>query len=164
MKIKYFSPMCSDVPRLLQSVITPDTSLHLKMFSFGLFLLSLQEFSLTMEPSDSFMFSGPKQLRFKLFPLSSYELAYLFYPLIAGSVPLPRLKLLPLASGGMASLERCGLVEEAVARTLPTTLTVLPLARPDPASLLTMDKFQLIEPVVIPNLPFAAHPKKSVKG
>jgi hypothetical protein len=129
------------------------------------FFFFMQEFSLTMEPSDSFMFSGPKQLRFKLFPLSSYELAYLFYPLIAGTVPLPRLKLVPLAAGGVASLERCGVVEEAVARTLPATLAVLPLARPDPAAILTMDKFQLVDPVVVPNLPFAANPKKSaVKG
>jgi hypothetical protein len=117
-----------------------------------------------MEPSDSFMFSGPKQLRFKLFPRDRYQLAYLFYPLIAGTVPLPRLKLLPLGSGGVASLERCGMVEEAVARTLPTTLAVLPLARPDPATTLDMDKFQLKEPVVLPNLPFVANPKKTVKG
>ena len=128
------------------------------------YLLFVQEFSLTMEPSDAFMFSGPKQLRFKLFPLDSYQLSYLFYPLIAGTVALPRLKLVPLGSGGVASLERCGVVEEALARTLPTTLAVLPLARPDPAAALQTDKLQLMEPVVLPNLPFAPVPKKSVKG
>ena len=117
-----------------------------------------------MEPSDAFMFSGPKQLRFKLFPLDSYQLSYLFYPLIAGTVALPRLKLVPLGSGGVASLERCGVVEEALARTLPTTLAVLPLARPDLAAALQTDKLQLMEPVVLPNLPFAPVPKKSVKG
>jgi len=122
-----------------------------------------------MEPSDSFMFSGPKQLRFKLFPLDSYQLSYLFYPLIAGTVPLPRLKLVPLASGGVASLEQCGVVEEALVRTLPTTLVVLPLVRAHSAttatsSLLQTDQLQLKEPVVLNNLPFAANPKKSIKG
>jgi len=52
----------------------------------------LQEYTLATEPSEAFMFSGPKQVRIKLFPRASYTLGHIFYPLICGSAPLPRLR------------------------------------------------------------------------
>lgn len=52
------------------------------------------EFNMNMESSEAFMLSGNKQLHFKISPFATYELHYVFYPLLAGdSVPLPRPKL-----------------------------------------------------------------------
>ena len=50
----------------------------------------LQEYTVATEPSEAFMFSGPKQVRVKLFPQSSYTLGHIFYPLVCGPSPLPR--------------------------------------------------------------------------
>ena len=53
------------------------------------------EFNLSMESSEAFMLSGNKQQHFKIPPgKGSYDLHYVFYPLLAGeAVPLPRPKL-----------------------------------------------------------------------
>ena len=80
----------------------------------------VQEFSLSVEPSESFMLSGNKQLHFKILPQMSYKLSYVLYPLIAGeSVALPALKLTParVAQGD---------VSEALERLLPKTIAVMP--------------------------------------
>ena len=52
----------------------------------------VMEMSLTAESSDAFMFSGSKLLKFKLLPKDSYTLVYTLYPLLAGRVPLPKLR------------------------------------------------------------------------
>lgn len=124
----------------------------------------VQEYSLTMEPSDSFMFSGPKQLRIKVFPLDQCRIQYLFYPLLTGNLVLPKLRILPLASGGVASLDKCGIVEEIIARSLPLQFFVLPLDKMDKNKSLALNHFELKDPAVIPNLPFTNCVKKAVKG
>ena len=53
----------------------------------------VQQFLLNTEPSDAFMFSGPKQSHIKLFPLDSYQLRLVIYPLVCGMSPLPKLKI-----------------------------------------------------------------------
>jgi len=75
------------------------------------------ELHLATDPSDSFMFSGPKQVKLKLFPNESYSLSHMFYPLVCGEVPCPRLRLL---GAGVRDLQA------AVDRAMPNTLTVLP--------------------------------------
>jgi len=124
----------------------------------------MQEYSLTMEPSESFMFSGPKQLRTKVFPWDTCTIRYVLYPLLTGNLVLPRLKILPLTSGGVASLDRCGTVEDVIATTLPTHFFVLPAEKCEEKRSLNLNYFELKEPTVIPNLPFSNCVKKAVKG
>ena len=133
---------------------------------------NLQEYSLTMEPSESFMFSGPKQLRVKVFPHDRTRIRYVLYPLLAGNLVLPRLKILPLTSGGVASLDKCGLVEDLLATVLPVQFLVLPRPKKTAAAASSADKtarppndnFELKEPTVISNQPFTNCVKKAVKG
>ena len=84
----------------------------------------VQEYALTMEPSEAFMMSGNKQAHFKILPYKKRTLTYVLYPLLAGSkVTLPKLK---LASLRYASQQD---VNETLERLLPETITVLPRAR-----------------------------------
>ena len=53
----------------------------------------VQELIVNTEPSDSFMFSGPKHCQLKLFPLDSHKLRLVLYPLVCGMSPLPKLKI-----------------------------------------------------------------------
>ncbi|KAF7721040.1 hypothetical protein EC973_005523 [Apophysomyces ossiformis] len=55
--------------------------------------VQLTEYSVAVEFSDAFVFSGYKQCRGRLFPLSRTSYHYTCYPLLAGKVQLPRLKL-----------------------------------------------------------------------
>jgi len=114
----------------------------------------LQEYSLTMDASEAFMFSGPKQVRTKVFPRETSKVRFLLYPLITGTLTLPKLRILPLTAGGVASLDKCGTVEEIIARSLPFHLVVLPMDKQDPTKLSDLRFFELSEPTVIPNLPF----------
>jgi len=115
----------------------------------------VQEYALTMEPSDAFMFSGPKHLRLKVFPRDTCRVHYMLYPLLVGSLILPKLKILPITSGGVASLDKCGAIEEIMARTLPDHFLVLPLVKSEDLQSLDLDYFELKEPTVIANLPVA---------
>jgi len=124
----------------------------------------VQDYALTMDPSDSFMFSGPKNLRLRVFPRDTCRVRYTLYPLLAGSLALPRLKILPLTSGGVVSLDRCGAIEEIVARTLPDHMLVLPLSKCEDLQSLDLNYFELKEPTVIANLPFAKSGKHQVKS
>ena len=78
----------------------------------------LQELLVVMEPSDSFMFSGNKQLHIKILPGRSYKLNYVLYPLLPGdSVVLPQLK---LSSIRLTMTEDLG---QTLQRLLPKTIT-----------------------------------------
>jgi len=53
---------------------------------------SILEATATLDSTEPFMFSGHKQALFRLLPESELSLKYVFLPLIAGHVLLPRLK------------------------------------------------------------------------
>ncbi|KAG0190503.1 hypothetical protein DFQ28_001976 [Apophysomyces sp. BC1034] len=59
----------------------------------------LAEYSATVELSDAFVFSGYKQLRGRVLPLSRAFYHYTCYPLLAGKVRLPRLKVIAKQQG-----------------------------------------------------------------
>ena len=124
----------------------------------------VQEYSLTMDPSDSFMFSGPKQLKIKIFPKDTCEVRCLLYPRITGNLFLPKLRIVPLGPGGVISLDKCGIVDEIISRSLPLQLLVLPLDKPCEKQSNNLTSFQLKEPTVIPNLPFVVYGKKTAKA
>ena len=124
----------------------------------------MQEYSLTMEPSDAFMFSGPRQLRVKVFPRDRSTVRYVFYPLITGNLHLPKLKILPLTSGGVASLDKCGVVEDIITRSFPLCFKVLPLDKMVERNQMELDHFELKRPAVIDNLPFTVCVKNAVKS
>ena len=53
----------------------------------------IQQFLINIEPSDSFMFSGPKQSQIKLFPLGKHSFSLIIYPLVCGLSQLPKVKI-----------------------------------------------------------------------
>ena len=53
----------------------------------------IQEFLVNIEPSDSFMFYGPKQSHIKLFPLGKHVFSLIIYPLVCGLAQLPIVKI-----------------------------------------------------------------------
>uniref|UniRef100_A0A2R5LAW4 Trafficking protein particle complex subunit 11 n=1 Tax=Ornithodoros turicata TaxID=34597 RepID=A0A2R5LAW4_9ACAR len=53
--------------------------------------LLAQDIELFMDSSDSFMYSGNKQLHFRILPREQQMLTYNLYPLVSGYVPLPRM-------------------------------------------------------------------------
>ena len=87
------------------------------------------------------------QVRIKLFPLSSYTLGHMFYPLVCGAAPLPRLRLQPVEGGGSGA-------QEALERLLPTHLTVLPRHRAEREPTPATRELVTTKAVVLPNLPF----------
>ena len=126
----------------------------------------LQEYTVATEPSEAFMFSGPKQVRVKLFPQSSYTLGHIFYPLVCGPSPLPRYCLYSYSITTMARLRITAAesgsgvgAQEALERLLPTQLLVLPRERREREAVLPLQGVTVTPAVVIPNLPF---PKKKV--
>ena len=52
----------------------------------------IQQFLINIEPSDAYMFSGPKQFNIKLFPLDQYIFNLVIYPLMCGVTALPKVK------------------------------------------------------------------------
>lgn len=110
----------------------------------------LQDFVLTTEPSEAFMFSGTKQLHFKIFPLSSYRVHFVYYPLLSGRVPLPRLRLAATA------IDKTTNVDETLDRLLPSHIMVIPKKKTGgkPKTETKTEQFVLTEPVVIKNEAF----------
>lgn len=53
--------------------------------------LQVQEVDVTVEPSDAFMYSGHKQIQFRLLPSGDHRLQFSLYPLSAGYLTLPKL-------------------------------------------------------------------------
>lgn len=54
----------------------------------------LAEYNASIEISEAFVFSGYKQLKGRVLPLSRAAYHYTCYPLLAGKVKLPRLKVM----------------------------------------------------------------------
>lgn len=50
-----------------------------------------QEVEVTVEPSDAFMYSGHKQIQFRLRPTGDHRLKFSLYPLYGGFLTLPKL-------------------------------------------------------------------------
>jgi len=106
----------------------------------------IQEFLVNVEPSDSFMFAGPKQFQIKLFPLDRYRFSLIMYPLVCGVTQLPRVKI---------SNTEGNIAQDAIERLLPSTLLVVPKEKNEKQRKLNMDNFKLQDPVVLENLPFS---------
>ncbi|XP_073257117.1 trafficking protein particle complex subunit 11-like [Porites lutea] len=53
--------------------------------------LQVQEVEVTVEPSDAFMYSGHKQIQFRLLPSGDHRLKFSLYPLSPGYLTLPKL-------------------------------------------------------------------------
>jgi len=117
--------------------------------------LDIQEFMVTTDPSDSFMFSGPKQVQIKLFPSDLYSISLIFYPLVCGSSPLPKLRV--TNSEGTAA-------QETLERLLPSHLIIMPKERRDREAKLDMDQLSINQAVVLENMPYISHTKKVLKG
>ena len=115
----------------------------------------IQEFMITTDPSDAFMFSGPKQAQIKLFPTDLYTISLIFYPLVCGSSPLPKLR--------VSSAEGSG-AQETLERLLPSHLVIMPKERRERVATLDMEQLTLNPAVVLENLPFAGVTKKVIKG
>ncbi|KAL0079429.1 Foie gras liver health family 1-domain-containing protein [Phycomyces blakesleeanus] len=61
--------------------------------------INLAEYTASIELSDAFVFSGYKQLKGRVLPLSRASYQYTCYPLVAGKVRLPRLKVIAKQQG-----------------------------------------------------------------
>ncbi|XP_023686517.1 trafficking protein particle complex subunit 11 [Paramormyrops kingsleyae] len=81
----------------------------------------VQEVEMSVEPSDAFMFSGLKQVRFRILPGEEQQMLYNFYPLTAGyqSLPLLSIELLRLPR----------LSTQLLQRFLPSRIFVKPQGR-----------------------------------
>jgi len=112
----------------------------------------VQQFHITTEPSDAFMFSGPKQVQVKLFPADTYTISFIFYPLMCGCSPLPKLRV---------SCQDGGDVQGTLDRLLPSYLTIMPKERKEKEAKLNMGQLSLGQYVVVENLPYS---KKGLKG
>jgi len=117
--------------------------------------LDIQEFMVTTDPSDSFMFSGPKQVQIKLFPTDLYSISLIFYPLVCGSSPLPKLRVTNSEGSG---------AQEILERLLPSHLIIMPKERREREAKLDMDQLSINQAVVLDNLPYVTTTKKVIKG
>jgi len=78
----------------------------------------VQEVQISMESTDSFMFSGNKQSSVRVLPGQEHKLDYNLFPLVAGQVCLPRLHL---------DMSRYpGTMDQIVNKMLPTHLFIRP--------------------------------------
>ncbi|CAG9862520.1 unnamed protein product [Phyllotreta striolata] len=85
---------------------------------------------LSMEASESFMFSGRKQFSISLLPVSTRTLQYNLTPLYTGSVVLPRLGLtISESSENGPPVIRQDQLNSLIYRTLPTHVYVMPQLR-----------------------------------
>ena len=78
----------------------------------------VQEIQVSMESTDSFMFSGNKQSQLRVLPGQVYTIDYNLFPLVAGQVQLPRLHV---------DMMRCpGTMDDVIHKMLPTHLFIRP--------------------------------------
>ncbi|KAF5306179.1 hypothetical protein FQR65_LT07455 [Abscondita terminalis] len=84
----------------------------------------LIQLEMNMEASEAFMFAGYKQLQISILPESSKSLQYNLYPLVAGSVMLPKLSL-TLCGDDEVSLDQKQ-INSLLERALPTHLFIMP--------------------------------------
>uniref|UniRef100_A0A915JP50 Trafficking protein particle complex subunit 11 n=1 Tax=Romanomermis culicivorax TaxID=13658 RepID=A0A915JP50_ROMCU len=116
---------------------TPAYCFVRKMFrtDYQIFNLTenLIELNLSMESSDFFMFSGEKQVsNVRLLPNAEYCLSYIYLPLMAGQICLPKLKI-------TSNLYATEILDRYAQRNIPTTIFVLPFNRQNAAN---VDDFQ----------------------
>ncbi|XP_054749116.2 trafficking protein particle complex subunit 11-like [Lytechinus pictus] len=78
----------------------------------------VQSVEACMEPSDAFMYSGHKQIFFRILPSGQQTLSYNLYPLVPGYVKLPKLKLKVPYSPSFR--------EDFVSKILPTHIFIKP--------------------------------------
>lgn len=87
----------------------------------------MQELEAVMEPSDSFMFSGNKQIHFRIPPVGRYQLTYNLFPLIPGHVGLPKLHLnLTQGGGGTAAGDS---MDEVLQKLMPSHIFIKPTGK-----------------------------------
>ncbi|CAI9734552.1 Hypothetical predicted protein [Octopus vulgaris] len=135
------SPYVSTVfplPTLNIECIPISVGLHLPAFGSVKTLLPLiyeihnktslmQELEAVMEPSDSFMFSGNKQIHFRIPPIGQYQLTYNLFPLIPGHVSLPKLHLnLSQGGGGTAAGDS---MDEVLQKLIPSHIFIKPTGK-----------------------------------
>ncbi|KAL5016622.1 hypothetical protein ScPMuIL_006211 [Solemya velum] len=80
-----------------------------------------QEMEVTMEASDTFMFSGNKQIHFRILPGSDYLLTYNLFPLVSGHLMLPRIH--------VNMLRYPGTMDSIMQKMLPTHIFIKPLGK-----------------------------------
>ncbi|XP_061690008.1 trafficking protein particle complex subunit 11 isoform X2 [Syngnathoides biaculeatus] len=77
----------------------------------------VQEVEIAVEPSDSFMFSGLKQVHLRILPDAKQQMLYNYYPLIAGYQTLPQLSI---------SISHCTTNAYNVRRFIPNRIFIKP--------------------------------------
>lgn len=85
----------------------------------------LIQLDVNMEASDGFMYAGYKQFQTSILPESTKELEYNLYPLIAGSVALPKLVLTVPENNADGSLLKQEQINQLIERNLPTHFFVM---------------------------------------
>lgn len=86
----------------------------------------LVQLDVGMEASEAFMFSGYRQMCVSVLPYSTKTLQYNLYPLIAGSVALPRLVLSIPENSTEGPALRQDQLNQLIGRTIPQQMYVMP--------------------------------------
>ncbi|CAH0554376.1 unnamed protein product [Brassicogethes aeneus] len=92
----------------------------------------LIELDVAMEATEAFMFAGYKQFSISILPNSKRNLQYNLYPLLAGSVALPKLTLSIPENTVEGPALREEHLKDLLERALPTHLYVMPQAKGNP--------------------------------
>ncbi|CAG2258149.1 TRAPPC11 [Mytilus edulis] len=80
-----------------------------------------QEMEVSMEPNDNFMFSGNKQIHFRVLPGKPYNLMYNLFPLMAGHLLLPKL--------AVNMVRYPGTIDPIVQKMLPSHVFIKPTGK-----------------------------------
>ncbi|KAF5298216.1 hypothetical protein FQA39_LY02640 [Lamprigera yunnana] len=86
----------------------------------------LIQLEMNMEASEAFMFAGYKQSQITILPGTTKMLQYNLYPLVAGSVLLPKLSLSICGENDENSALKQDELDSLVERSLPTHLFIMP--------------------------------------
>ncbi|XP_066143332.1 trafficking protein particle complex subunit 11 [Euwallacea fornicatus] len=92
----------------------------------------LIQLDVAMEASEAFMFSGYRQTTVSVLPFSTKKLQYNLYPLLAGSVPLPKLLLTIPENSTEGPALRQDQLNQLIERTIPTCIYVMPQLKGNP--------------------------------
>ncbi|KAH1003355.1 trafficking protein particle complex subunit 11 [Dendroctonus ponderosae] len=106
-------------PMIIQYQLTNQSS-HLVRLDVG------------MEASEAFMFAGYRQTVAAVLPFSTKTLRYNLYPLLAGSVALPRLVLSLPQHGNEGPALRPDQLAQLIERTIPCSIYVMPQVKGAP--------------------------------
>lgn len=85
----------------------------------------LIQLEVNMEASEGFMYAGYKQFQTFILPESTKELKYNLFPLIAGSVALPKLNITVPESNMEGSFLKQEQINQLIERSLPTHFFVM---------------------------------------